>query len=135
MQNIFPAYPPEEVVERVKERWDLSGDFPLPKAPILCPHCFAEKFSEAITEGKDLKSAVEEAREYASHVQARCWQFVYKDSGGAKYRCNVCFKCTRCSLAWTYGIVIPKEMFDKHRTGIDHQAKMYHWREVQARIR
>ena len=134
MQNIFPEYSPEEVVERVKARWDLSGDFPMPKAPVLCPHCFAEKFTELIAQGAPLWKASRRAREYASDVQGRLWQFVYKDSGGAKYRCNVSFKCTRCSMTWAYGIVIPKEMFDKHRTGNGNQAKMYHWREVRERV-
>lgn len=106
-QNIFPAYKPEEVLERVKEYWDFVKGFPIPKKKIRCPVCGSED------------------------IQARNWQFVYKDSGGCKYRCNVSFKCTVCSNVWTHGVVVPKEIFKMHVKDNPHKAKLYHWREVR----
>ena len=106
-QNIFPAFSEKEVLERVKRAWDLSTDFPIPKFRIICPICKSEA------------------------IQARNWQFQYRDVGGCKYRCNVSFKCTQCSHAWVHGVVIPEELFRKHVRGNVHQTKLYHWREVK----
>ena len=111
MQNLFPALTEDEVLERVEESWDLSGDFPMPKFAVKCPVCGSEE------------------------IQARLWQFTHKDSGGAKYRCNVSFKCTRCSAVWMHGVVIPEEMFRKHVKENENQAKMYHWREVKEMVK
>jgi len=109
LQNIFPAYSEEEVLNRVSKAWTIEeGDvFPLPKFVVECPVC---------------KSV---------DIQARNWQFTLKDSGGNKYRCNVSFKCTQCSAVWTHGVVIPEIMFRKHVKGNIHQTKLYHWREVK----
>jgi len=109
MQNIFPAYSEREVLEKVSKAWTISDEdlFPLPKFIVRCPVCESED------------------------IQARNWQFTFKDSGGAKYRCNVSFKCCNCSSVWTHGVVIPEEMFRKHVRGNIHQTKLYHWREVR----
>ena len=101
-QNIFPAY--KNVIDRVKGKWKLCY-FPLPKFTIKCPVCGSED------------------------IQARNWQFVYRDVGGHKYRCNVSFKCTVCSFVFTFGLVIPEKLYKMHLDTVG--SKIYHWREVK----
>ena len=107
MKSLFPSYKEEEVIRRVKQAWDLSLDFPMPKFDLRCPVCGS------------------------FDIQARNWQFVFKDSGGCKYRCNVSLKCTYCSAVWIHGIVIPEELFRRHVKENEHQTRLYHWREVK----
>ena len=109
IKNIFPSFDPETVLKRVQEKWDLSGDFPLPKWDIRCPVCGSP------------------------HVQARNWQFAYQYNSPTKYRCNVSFKCTECSAVWIHGVVITEEMFRKH-VKIDNKPVYYPWREVKEKL-
>lgn len=108
-QNLFPAYPCEEVLKRVARMWTIGEDdlFPLPKFVVRCPVCGS------------------------TDIQARNWQFAYRDAGGCRYRCNVSFKCTVCSNVWTHGVVIPERMFRKHVRDNPHRTRLYHWREVR----
>jgi len=110
MQDIFPGYDEAEVLRRVAERWTIGDDdlFPLPKFEIRCPVCGS------------------------ADVQARNWQFVYRDAGGAKYRCNVSFKCTVCSHVMTSGVVVPERMYKKHLSSPG--SKLYHWRDAKAKL-
>lgn len=97
---------PEEVEKRVNEMWTFEK-FPRPKFEIKCPICGS------------------------TEVMIRQWSFDYKDSGGAKYRCNVSMKCTVCSCVLpTFGLVIPEELFKQHVTH-KYRARIYHWREVK----
>lgn len=110
VQDLFPALGEDEVLRRVAERWTIGEDdeFPLPKFEIRCPVCGS------------------------AEVQARNWQFVYRDAGGAKHRCNVSVKCTVCSHVMTFGVVIPERMYKKHLSSVG--SKIYHWREVRERL-
>ncbi len=108
-KKYFPSLSKKEVMERVNSFWDFSKGFPFPKTNLSCPVC-----------GHDV-------------LQVRNWGFAFKDSGGCKYRCNVSFKCTRCSFVWVHGVVIPKDVFDKF-VPKGQYGKSYHWREVKEMI-
>ena len=109
VRNVFPPLSKEEILNRVEEAWDLSGDFPLPKVPIKCPVCGS------------------------GEIQARNWIFhLARDPSISRvpYRCDVSFKCTRCSAVWVHGIAIPEKIYRKHvKTG--EKQRGYYWREVK----
>ena len=109
-RNVFPSLSKEEILKRAEEAWDLSGDFPIPKDIIRCPVCGSKE------------------------IQARYWLF--HPSGNpdsrVKYRCDVSFKCTRCSAVWVHGVAIPEELYKKHISEPGKQSSMrYSWREVK----
>jgi len=97
----------EQIFERVGKYWSLDGFFPLPKFHVKCPVCGAGD----------------------SEIIIREMTFTVRSGSPRPFRCNVSFKCTRCSYSWVHGVVIPKEMASKH--GLPHaSAKSYTWREI-----
>jgi len=105
-QNLFLALPCDEVLRRVKKKWEFIKGFPFPKFIVRCPECGS------------------------TEIQARFWHFHYRNKGGCKYRCDVGFKCTVCSLAWVHGVAIPEEEYKK-RMPPNQISITYHWREVK----
>ena len=106
--NAYSTEDQEDVLARVREKWDLSGPLPLPKWDITCPMCQA-KMSEGL-------------------IQGRMWNLHERNTGGTvSGRCDVGFKCRVCSFVMTFGVLIPKEICDQRRTKSGH-----HWREVLA---
>ena len=85
----FLSVPPIEVVhENVEAMWHLGERFPVPKFDPACPTCGSEA------------------------VIMRLFRFFMRGGPATvPYRCDVYMKCTACSVVWTYGIVISKEMF------------------------
>ena len=111
-RDVFPPLSKEEILKRVEETWDLSGDFPLPKDTIRCPVCGSEEI---------------QVRDWIFHLSAD------PSVSRVPYRCDVNFKCTRCSAIWTHGIAIPEEMYKKHASlePGKHASVRYSWREVK----
>ena len=111
MHNVFPPLSKDQILKRVEESWDLSGDFPMPKDIIKCPVCGSKE------------------------IQARFWAFHLSSDPHSRvpYRCDVSFKCTRCSAIWIHGIAIPEEMYKKHASlePGKQASKLYRWREVK----
>ena len=109
--NIFPPLSKEEILKRVEDAWDLSGDFPMPKDAIRCPVCGSKE------------------------IQARSWSFFPSPDPNSRipYRCDISFKCTRCSAVWIHGVAIPKEMYKKHASlePGKRASVRYSWREVK----
>ena len=97
----------EEIFKRVGKYWSLDGFFPLPKFHVKCPECGAPD----------------------DEIIIREMTFTVRSGSPRPFRCNVSFKCTRCSYSWVHGVVIPKEMASKH--GLPYaSAKSYTWREI-----
>lgn len=89
---------PEDVFEAVREKWDLDTTFfPIPKFVVQCPIC----------------------RDH--HPILRAVSFHIRKESEILYRCDVGWKCVRCSYAWSYGVPITDEMWDSvwKITGID----------------
>lgn len=72
------------------KHWDFSWIIPLPKNEPVCPNCNSQK------------SVIRQA---SLHTRT---------DSKSKYRCRICFKCTECSFVYTFGIVIPKKMYDEN---------------------
>lgn len=85
--NIFPDHDLEQIVQRVNARWDLSGEFPMPRWQPACPCC-----------GSD-------------DIQARHWTFGKRPGHRVEHRCDVSMKCCDCSLVFTFGVPIPSSMY------------------------
>jgi len=101
----------EEIFSRVKEFWDLSGKFPLPRFELRCPICNASD----------------------DDIILREITFTVRRAGGIPYRANVSFKCTRCSFTWIHGVPITQEMASIH--GLDKgYARGYNWREIRKEV-
>ena len=113
-QNLFPALDKDETLKRVREAWDLSGDFPVPKFTVRCPICGSEE------------------------VQARYWSFHDANKHyhhAVPYRCDISFKCTRCSAIWEHGIPIPEAVYRRHiPEPLHYITKTYRWREVKEKL-
>ena len=111
-RDIFPSLSKEQILKRVEEAWDLSGDFPMPKDIIRCPVCGSKE------------------------IQAQVWAFHRSSTPNISripYRCDIGFKCTRCSAIWTHGVAIPEEMYKKHASlePGKRASVRYSWREVK----
>lgn len=94
----------KEVLERVKRFWELTGPFPIPKQPVLCPVCRSDET-----------------------MIKNCGFFKRKPED---YRCDVTFKCTVCSNVWTHGVVVPKEMSEKMNGSWDWKGMRKHLKGV-----
>jgi hypothetical protein len=94
LQNFFPTFTTEEILERVNRHWDLTYSLPIPKFDLECWVC---KSNDILL------------RQWTFHDRAK--------RTGSKYgcRCDASFKCTECSLVWVHGVLVPKEMFDKYK--------------------
>lgn len=82
----FRDMPTEEVHERVAQRWDVSGRFPLPRFALCCPACGQLEV-----------------------IYSQCYFHDRKDSP-SQHRVDVQCKCTICSHAFVFGVVIPGRM-------------------------
>jgi hypothetical protein len=95
--------PPLEVVhENVAKMWHLGKRFPVPKFHPVCAFCSSTDV-----------------------VIRRMRFFKVANPATTPWRCDVYMKCKRCSVVWTYGIVIPKEMWkgnEKH--GMIHRKRI-----------
>lgn len=93
-------------LDKVSERWDLTGLLPIPKWNLKCDQC-----------GKTHEDGA---------IQLRSWSFAVVPWGKSKntHRCDVSFKCRECSLIFYYGVVIPDSMAQKH-----YVKTYYRWRE------
>ncbi len=92
---------PAEVRTRVERRWDLSGPFPAPRWTIECPCC------------------------RSTEVRLRQCSFHKREQSPAPHRCDVSFKCTDCSLAFSFGVPIPERMYR------GDEKRIWTWREVR----
>lgn len=110
MINIFPSLTPEQIQHNIEQHWDMTRELPYPKFDITC-NCGAKASND--------------------EIQARQWSFHHRHGTGSSnpYRCDISFKCTKCSRVWTYGVVVPEEMWRKHAN------KRYHWREAKEILR
>lgn len=97
----------DNVLDRVRESWDLDRELPVPKFDLQCPIC------------------------NCGQIQLRQYSFHYRHKTGSRnpYRCDVSFKCTQCSLVWTHGVVVPEAMYKRHEN------EMIHWREAKEILR
>lgn len=111
MARIGHSLSREEIMRRINEHWDFICGFPIPKFDVKCPICGA----------------------HGDDIIIRQYHFFRREMGGMKYRCDVWFKCTRCSLTWVHGVVIPESIARMHGL-LDGLAPSYHWREVLKRI-
>lgn len=91
-QNFFPDFTPEITEQRVKDHWDLSGAFPVPKFLMSCPVCGKHEIL---------------LKEVLFHTRN-------KTGSAKKFRCDVKFKCCYCSYVWAHGVIVPQEMAKKH---------------------
>lgn len=92
--NLFPTFSTQELLERVEEMWDFTYSLPLPKFDLTCSVC------------------------KSNEILLRQWNFHDRTKRtGSKhgFRCDVSFKCTRCSYVWVHGVAVPKDMFRKHQ--------------------
>lgn len=84
----------KELLDRVARRWHLDGRVPLPKGEwMYCGACGAGPPSQHL----------------------RSWRFGQYGENAEKtwrYRCDVAFKCTDCSLVYVFGVATPQEMSD-----------------------
>lgn len=75
-------FPTVDVEARVSDYWDMvAGFIPVPKRAIVCPQCGWP----------------------VPHLSRMIWH--HRESS-ALDRCDVSFKCTRCSMYWTHGIPV-----------------------------
>lgn len=81
--SIGVYFPTVDVEAAVDAAWELVGGFiPVPREQIVCPQC----------------------RHPVVHLSRMVW---HHRRPSALDRCDVSFKCTRCSLFWTHGIPVP----------------------------
>lgn len=90
--GLLTVPPIEEVHEKVRAAWHLGKRFPVPKFKPTCPCCQSEDV-----------------------IFRRMRFFLIGGPATTPYRCDVFVKCGKCSAAWTYGIVIPKEMYEANQ--------------------
>lgn len=91
----------DEIHARVAESWDLAAPLPTPGPWLCCPCCSA------------------------TELQARFWRFHLREGGRIPWRCDVSFKCCRCSLVFTFGVALDEATFARHvpnghRKSFDH---------------
>ena len=105
-------FTPEEVLERVRKFWDISGVFPVPLQPITCPVC---KSNETIIK--------------------QCRFTERLPNPDKNYRCDMLFKCTVCSCVWQHGIKVTPEMAEPRLKGATRTIQFrsspeYLWRDM-----
>lgn len=89
--DLFRDFALEDTLDRLREVWDLSHALPLPRTEIrCCPQC------------------------EAGGAIVRRWRFHRRETSPNPWRCDVMFKCVRCGLAWTHGLVVPQAMYEAH---------------------
>lgn len=77
-----------DVLHDVNEFWDLTGPLPVPRDDkIRCPVCSGEP-------------------------TPRYWQ-PHEVAKEHKWRIDVSFKCSACSLVWLHGVVVSQEYYDR----------------------
>lgn len=104
-QQLLPRFTTEELRERVSKAWTLDTPHPLPKNWITCPQC--------------------------GRTEPHLSRYVYsinRDSPRG-HRCDVVFKCTRCSLQWTHGVPLPENVYERMAGGIRSGVRVP-WREA-----
>ena len=102
-------YTQDEVAIRVDKFWSFESGFPQPKTELPCPVC---RSSQGII--KDFR--------------------FFKRGGPTpnKFRCDVVFKCTECSMQWAHGVPISEELFKLRVVRGKHKTRQsYSWREAQ----
>lgn len=104
MDDLPDYFPDVDVEQNVAEVWDFTYTVPYPKIQFACPVCRHDQ------------------------ILAKDWKYHKRtDTGSAHpYRCDVAFKCTRCSHVWWHGVRVPKE---KYLGG-----KKIFWRRVKQAI-
>ena len=105
-KSLFPTITREEKWDRINAAWDLSRAFPVPKFQLTCPVCKGEEIL------------------YKGAKYHRRGSVSPRDP----YRCDAKFKCCTCSNVWTHGVVVPKEMIDRHGFSINRN---YHYTQVR----
>jgi hypothetical protein len=92
----------EIVHENVEAAWHLGERFPVPKFDPRCPCC-----------------------DSLGVIFRRMRFFLMGGPATTPYRCDVYAKCCNCSVVWSYGIVISKEMFKANEhIGIIHRKEI-----------
>jgi hypothetical protein len=106
--STFPeSRPHEEVMAQINRMRDFSScSVPLPKFRLKCPQCGIHK-----------------------DILAKNWKYWCHTQAGSNhpYRCDIWVKCFRCSLVWTFGLVVPKDIHPEQR-------KVIHYREVKKEL-
>lgn len=104
--DIFPQMSSEEILQRVREVWDLEGVLPWPKVPISCAACGS------------------------GDLHPRYWRFFKRagwETSRVPFRCDVGMKCTVCSLVMTFGVAIPQDVYER----APERENQLWWRDVQ----
>lgn len=103
--NLFPSFLPTEVAGRVGQSWTIhAGKFPLPTFQPYCPQCESDA------------------------VQLSRINFGMRPHSPSPWRADVSFKCTWCSMFWTHGVPISREVYQKAG------GKKYDWRQVAKEV-
>lgn len=116
--TLFPALSPEEVRERVEKAWRIAdGRFPLPRWDVRCPAAPAT----ALPDSPDVHVDGYEVQLSRIHYGKR--------KGSATiYRADVVLKCTACSVVWTHGVPIEREVYER---ALKDHGNTWNWREVR----
>lgn len=106
--GLFPDLDPQQILDNVAARWDLSGPFPIPLGDWLaCPVC------------------------RSAEVQPRYWEWVHLGAEhSVRARCNVSFKCVACSAVWVHGVALQEDYY--RRNAVQHGR--VGWREVRKHL-
>lgn len=104
--ELFQNLDPEQVHERVAAAWTFErGWIPVPRFQVHCPQC---------------RSVL---------IQLSRVGFGQRKGSATKYRCDVSFKCTSCSMFWTHGIPITKAVYNNAGG-----SEVWSWREIRAAL-
>lgn len=118
---------PDDVLEAVgRAYWIADGRFPVPRWDVRCPADPRPLGSGRPRDGRDphLKAPGPRVQLSRIHYGRR------KQSRHA--RADLVFKCCDCSLAWTHGVPIPREVHDR---AIEDHGNTWQWREVREEMR
>lgn len=104
MIDIFPTV---DVPAKVQEHWVLvAGFIPVPRKTLRCPQCRCD----------------------VPHLSHMGWH--ERKPSPTPGRCDVVFKCTRCSFHWVHGVPVPPGAVEAGRDMFGPLGRA-EWREVR----
>ena len=89
---------PKDVLKQCETMWDWSSGIPFPRWDMKCLSCGGEI--------------------HTLHIV----HFHVKNDSPHRFRCRLSFKCSTCSAANNFGVVIPEELAKQH----NYQATYFH---------
>lgn len=92
MPSLFSPEDGYDVMEKVATAWEFLGEppiIPYPQFEMICPNPACQSMN----------------------VQYSRVSFGMRDTSPHPYRADVSFKCRICSMFWTFGLVVSKEVY------------------------